>query len=83
MVPAKHYRFLLISAGTNDVPGKCVEAIREKANADQVMWVIPVNDARQHVRSVAHAHRDRTLSYTPDPRHWPHPRAYWNVLRKR
>ena len=83
MVPAKHFKFLLISAGTNDVPGKCVEAIRAKANADQVMWVIPVNGARQHVLSVAHAHHDRTLSYTPDPRHWPHPKAYWNVLRKR
>jgi aromatic ring-opening dioxygenase catalytic subunit (LigB family) len=64
MVPAKHFKFLLISAGTNDVPGKCVEAIRAKANADQVMWVIPVNGARQHVLSVAHAHHDRTLSYT-------------------
>ena len=82
IAPTKHYRFLLISAGTNDPPGRCVAAIRAKVHADEVMWVLPVNGARQHVLSVAHAHHDRTLSYTPDPRHWPHPRAYWNVLRK-
>src|SRR5436309_1149493 len=39
MVPSKHLSFLLISAGTNDMPGKCIEQIRAKANADAVMWV--------------------------------------------
>jgi hypothetical protein len=80
MVPARHFRFALISAGTNDVPGRCVEAIREKVSADEVMWVIPVNGARQHVLSVAQAHQDRTLFYTPG-RNWPHPTAYFDVLR--
>jgi hypothetical protein len=81
MVPSKHYRFALLSAGTNDPPGPCIEAIRIKVQADQVIWVIPINGARQHVLSVAQAHHDDTLSYTPGP-NWPHPRAYWNVLRK-
>ena len=82
MVPAKHFRFMLISAGTNDVPGRCIEAIRAKVDADTIMWVIPVNGARQHVLSVAKAHHDLELHYTPDKRHWPHPKAYWNVLSR-
>ena len=78
-VPRGHYDFMLISAGTNDVPGLCLEAIRARADASTIEWVVPVNGARNHVLSVAHAHGDRLLFYIPSRRAWPHPAAYWNV----
>jgi hypothetical protein len=82
MVPAKHYDFTLISAGTNDPPGRCIEQVRARVNADVVEWVVPVNGARGHVLQVAARHGDRTLSYAPaGGRAGVHPRAYWNVLR--
>lgn len=84
-VPTRHVTFLLLSGGTNDPPGPCIERMRARANADRVMWVIPVvPSARQHVLRVAQAHHDATLFYTPGTgRLWPHPAHYWNVLRAR
>jgi len=79
MVPAGHFDFVLLSAGTNDAPGRCIEAIRAKLDADKVQWVVPVNGARSHVLAVAGAHGDATLFYTPGARSWPHPAAYWDV----
>ncbi len=80
MVPAKHYDTLLISAGTNDVPGRCIEQIRSKVNADHVIWVVPVNGARAHVLQVAAAHGDRLFYYVASRRNWPHPDGYRKVL---
>ena len=79
MVPAEHFGFVLLSAGTNDVPGRCIEAIRAKINADKVQWVVPVNGARNHVLAVASAHGDATLFYTPGVRSWPHPATYFDA----
>ena len=78
--PTGHYDFVLLSAGTNDPPGRCIEAIRQKLNSERVEWVVPVNGARAHVIAVASAHGDTPLFYAAG-RNWPHPRAYWNVLR--
>ena len=80
MVPAGHYDFMLISAGTNDPPGRCVEAVRARADAYVVEWVVPVNGARGHVLAVAAAHGDQTLFYTPAPGNV-HPRGYFDVHR--
>jgi len=82
MVPPGHFNFVLLSAGTNDPPGRCVEAIRARLNADCVMWVVPVNGARPHVLQVAARHGDALLYYTPGKgKVWPHPPRYWNVRR--
>ena len=81
LAPATHYRFVLLSAGTNDPPGRCLEALREKVDADRVEWVVPVNRARWRVIAVAEAHHDKLLFYTPDKRAWPHPASYFNVRR--
>ena len=62
-MPAGHFDFMLLSAGTNDPPGGCVEQVRARANAGVVEWVVPVNGARAHVLRVAAAHGDRTLFY--------------------
>ena len=79
-MPAGHYDFMLISAGTNDVPGRCIEQVRARANADVVEWVVPVNGARSHVLQVAAAHGDRTLFYLAGKgRAWPHPNCYFAV----
>ena len=79
--PRAHYDFVLLSAGTNDPPGRCVEAIRGRLNASQVQWVVPVNGARGHVLSVARRNGDALLYYSPGRRSWPHPSRYWNMRR--
>ena len=82
-VPRKHYDFILISAGTNDEPGPCIERVRSEVNATTVEWVLPVNGARSHVLQVAIAHHDKLLVYTASrsKRVWPHPPRYWNILK--
>ena len=80
MTPTSHYDFVLVSAGTNDPPGRCLEAIRDRLNASRVEWVVPVNGARAHVLAVAALHHDETLFYSAG-RNWPHPARYKNVLR--
>ena len=81
MIPSAHYDSVLLSAGTNDPPGRCIEAIRAKMNASHIKWVAPVNSARSHVLQVAAGYGDTLLYYTPgDGRTWPRPSRYWNVL---
>ena len=63
--PSAHYDFVLLSAGTNDPPGRCIEAIRARLNASRVVWVVPVNGARSHVLAVAGRYGDTPLFYTP------------------
>ncbi len=79
MTPSSHYDFVLLSAGTNDPPGACVEAIRERLTASRVEWVVPVNGARSHVLAVAGAYGDATLFYVAGARSWPHPAFYWDI----
>jgi hypothetical protein len=79
--PTDHYDFVLLSAGTNDPPGRCVAAIRARLNASHVMWVVPVNGARGTVLATAKVYQDQTLVYTPGRRSWPHPQRYWNVRK--
>ena len=84
MTPSGHYDFVLLSAGTNDVPGRCIEAIRARLDADHVEWVLPVNGSRRHVQEVAAANGDSVLTYTPGRgRGWPHPARYFDVRRVR
>ena len=81
-LPSGHFDFMLISAGTNDPPGNCIEQIRTQVQADVVEWVVPVApSARAHVISVAHTHGDRLFFYTPSRRKavWPHPDFYRRV----
>jgi len=80
-MPSGHFKLLLLSGGTNDVPGPCIELMRSRANADVVEWVVPVNGARSHVLAVAAAHGDKLLYYTPSRRKgvWPHPDSYRSV----
>jgi hypothetical protein len=80
MVPAGYYDEVLISAGTNDPPGHCIEQIRERIHAGKVLWVVPVNGARGHVLQVAAEHGDALVYYTPGRKSWPHPNRYWKVI---
>jgi hypothetical protein len=80
MVPSEQFDTALLSAGTNDPPGRCVEQVRERVHARRVIWIVPVNGARQHVLSVASEHGDGTLYYSPSKRGWPHPARYWKVI---
>jgi hypothetical protein len=80
MVPSEQFETALLSAGTNDPPGRCVEKVRERVHARRVIWVVPVNGARSTVLRVANAHGDGLLYYTPSQRGWPHPARYWKVI---
>ena len=77
------YDVVVISAGVNDPPGRCLEAIRARAHARRIIWILPapVNSARAHVVEVACEHGDRTVSYVPGRDHL-HPRSYSELARK-
>jgi hypothetical protein len=77
-VPSQHFPLAVISAGVNDPPGPCVDAIRNKINADHVVWIRPVpyrfgrhglihlNDSQAAgptVDRVAAAHGDKVVTY--------------------
>ena len=64
--PGGHYEHVVISAGINDPPGACLEAIRKAVSAGQVVWVLPaaINSARAHVLAVAQRWGDKTVSYS-------------------
>lgn len=84
-VPRGAYRTdtVVISAGVNDPPGHCLEAIRDRIHARRIIWILPapVNSARAHVAAVAHKHGDATVSYVPGQDHL-HPRSYHELARK-
>jgi hypothetical protein len=63
--PSSHYDHVVISAGINDPPGGCLNAIRARLSAGQVVWVLPaaINSARASVAAVAARWGDRTVSY--------------------
>ena len=64
--PGGHYEHVVISAGINDPPGACLDAIRKAVSAGQVVWVLPapINSARAHVLAVAQRWGDKTVSYS-------------------
>jgi hypothetical protein len=64
-VPIFYFKHVVISAGINDAPGACLEAIRKAVSAGQVVWVLPapINSARAHVLAVAQRWGDKTVSY--------------------
>lgn len=63
--PGGAFDHVLISAGINDAPGRCIEQIRAKYAGAKVVWVLPaaINAARAHVASVAAAHGDKVVAY--------------------
>ena len=65
MAPSGHYDRVVLSAGTNDPPGRCIESVRRQIHADHVTWVVPVNGARSHVLRLAAQFGDSTLFYAP------------------
>lgn len=84
LVPAQPLALALISAGTNDPPGFCIESIRSRVKARRVFWIAPVNGARAHVLSVASRHGDGVIFYVAARgRAWPHPSHYYNVFNTR
>lgn len=80
--PRRHFGRVVISAGVNDAPGRCLEAIRAAIDADVVVFILPpaINSARAHIARVAAAHGDRTVSYEPGPDGL-HPRSYPALAR--
>lgn len=86
-VPSRHYDTVLISAGTNDVPGKCVGQIRQlvanRVHPSRVYWIIPVNQSRGNVLRVSAQWGDTSVFYVASRRRavWPHPDHYYNVIK--
>jgi hypothetical protein len=72
-----HFDHFAISAGVNDAPGPCLEAIINHIDAGQFVLILPpgVNSARAHIASVAAARHIQTVSYVPGRDHL-HPRSY-------
>lgn len=82
-VPFAHFDGVLISAGTNDPPGRCVAQVRalvaSRVHPSRVRWVVPVNGAKFTVLAVARRYGDELLYYSPQRgRGWPHPRRYFD-----
>ena len=78
VTPRGHYDRVVISAGVNDVPGRCVAAIRAKINAGLVVWIRPINGAGPTIDRVAAAHGDVVITYALGRDHI-HPRSYGEV----
>jgi hypothetical protein len=81
-LPRRHFDAVVVSAGVNDPPGRCLAALRAALDADVVVFVLPppINAARAHIAAVAAAHGDRTVSYAPG-RDGLHPRSYPALAR--
>jgi hypothetical protein len=73
---------IVVSAGINDPPGRCLDSLRARLHARRIIWILPapINSARAHVAAVAAAHGDTTCSYVTGPRSF-HPRSYAALVR--
>ena len=85
-IPPKHYDRVIVSAGSNDPPGRCVEAIRaavvQRVRPSVIQWVVPaVPGARGHVLAVARSHGDWVLWFTAGRDHV-HPRSYKEITKQ-
>jgi hypothetical protein len=83
-IPLEFYDRIIISAGTNDPLGRCLDGIREKVRTNEVVWIVPVNGARSHVLDVAHKYHDKVVYYIPSRnKHiWPHPDSYRSLAEE-
>lgn len=65
-MPNASFKHAVISAGINDAPGSCIDAIFNKIRANQVVVILPagINSARAHVAQEAQSHGFPTISYT-------------------
>jgi hypothetical protein len=84
-VPAVPLKWLVISAGSNDPRNPKLEAnleaMRARASADRVIWVVPVHKAAaKAVRAVAAHHGDAVVPFIPG-RDGVHPRSYGALAR--
>jgi len=63
--PTGYFDHVVVSAGINDPPGPCLNAIRAHLRAGAVVWILPaaINRARASVAAVASLWGDRTVSY--------------------
>jgi hypothetical protein len=83
-VPQGFTGLTIISAGSNDPNNPKLfdnlTTMRKRAGGG-VTWIAPMNPrARSVVESVAHAHGDRVVSFTPGP-DGVHPRSYSELAR--
>jgi hypothetical protein len=78
VTPRARYDHVVISAGVNDPPGRCIAAIRARISAGSVVWLRPVNGAGPTVDRVAAAHGDTVLTYATGRDHV-HPGSYGAV----
>ena len=77
-IPRTSTDALIVSAGSNDSANpnlrKNLEAIRAKAEARTMIWILPIDPrARSAVEAVAAAHGDHVVSFAPSRDHV-HPR---------
>ena len=80
--PSGSFDRVVVSAGVNDPPGRCIAAIRARLRARRVVWILPapVNSARRAVAAVAARWGDRTVSYVAGRDHL-HPASYAVLAR--
>jgi hypothetical protein len=89
-VPATKVRWLVISAGTNDATNPHLmddlQAIRTRAKADVVVWIVPIPaKAAAAVLSVAEGHGDRIVGFVPGVgggQASVHPKSYVSLSRR-
>lgn len=73
--PRASFDRVVVSAGVNDPPGRCVASLRAAIHARIVVWIAPVNSARLAVEMAASAYGDRVIFYRPGP-DGVHPSSY-------
>jgi hypothetical protein len=88
-LPTKHYDYVIISAGSNNPRDgglrTQLEGIRDKVDADKVVWIVPLNSSRAAgiVRDVAAEHNDSVQMFNRS-RDGVHPRSYtglWALVK--
>jgi len=75
--PRGHFDRVVISAGVNDPPGRCIAKVLASVDAGEVVLILPpgINSARAAIGRLAREHGIKTVSYIPGP-DGIHPRSY-------
>ena len=75
--PRGHFDRVVISAGVNDAPGRCLSKVLDTVDAEEVVFILPpgINSARAAIGKLARDTGHKTVSYVPG-RDGLHPRSY-------
>jgi len=79
-MPSGYFDHLVVSAGVNDAPGRCVWAIAARLHAGVVVWIRPINSAGPTIDQVAKKYGFHVITYRVGRDHL-HPASYAAVAK--